>query len=64
MARVVVPKKIVTVKREREDFGGFFVGAILLGVASDFYFRSWPIGSLIGVGVGFILVALARLMRR
>lgn len=57
-------KKVVKVRREREDFGGFFIGSVILGLVADFYLVSWPIGTLVGLGVGFILISLAKLLKR
>jgi len=59
MARKI--KKVVKVKKMRRcGSGGFFVGALLLGLAADFLYNSWPIGVIIGLAVGFILTAIAK----
>jgi hypothetical protein len=41
---------------EKKDTSGYvFVGCILIGVAMGMYFGKVAIGSILGVGVGFIM---------
>lgn len=47
------------------EVGGIaFVGSILIGVGLGMYYGQTAVGSLLGVGVGFILMAIFRAVFR
>lgn len=52
------------IKRKDDALGVFFVAGLFLGLGADFYYQSWPVGLFVGMGVGFLLMALANLIRR
>jgi F0F1-type ATP synthase assembly protein I len=60
--------KKTTKKREKilsceQRYGGLFVGSILLGTSADFFYKTWPAGIIGGLGMGFILLSLGRIIR-
>jgi len=49
-------------KSRAENIGGlFFVGSLMIGVGLGIYYNNTAVGALIGLGVGFILLGLAKI---
>jgi hypothetical protein len=52
-------------KAKGEDVGGIaFIGCVVVGIGLGLYFRQPAVGTLLGVGVGFILMALIKLRNK
>lgn len=52
-------------KRKKEDLaGGFFVGPIVLGIGIGLLYGRPDIGVLVGLGVGFILYATIKIIKK
>jgi hypothetical protein len=50
------------VKKKREDEGGMaFVGFLFLGMAVGAIYGRWDIGPFLGLGLGFIAMAIIRM---
>ena len=48
-------------KNEKWSAGGIaFVGCLFLGIALGMYFKQTAIGTMMGLGVGFLIMALLR----
>ena len=47
-------------KKEAKKVGGLlFVGCMFIGMAAGWYFEAYNIGMFAGMGVGFIMMAVA-----
>ena len=48
-------------KKRRDDISGLvFVGCIVIGMGISFATQTMPVGLFIGLGIGFIMMALIR----
>jgi len=56
---------IKKIKKKKEDVSGIaFVGALFIGMGLGMFYGNIAVGTLIGLGVGFLLMALIRVMSK
>ena len=52
-------------QKKRKEIGGLvFVGCIITGTGISFATNTMPVGAIVGVGVGFLMMALIRYRMR
>jgi len=53
------------IKSKKEDIAGLFIPAgVLIGIGVGALYNQWVAGPLIGLGCGFLLMALFRLLKK
>ena len=51
-------------KRDKDPGGLLFVGALFVGLGIGMYFGRPDVGVLVGLGVGFLLMAIYHLLKK
>ncbi len=59
-----VSKKVPKVGRKGKKRKMAFALAVLLGVLLDFYFKTFPVCSLSGLGIGLVILGVASFTKK